>query len=75
MSEQVRNKAIETEAEVQEVSEATLPMPRNADDLVALDKADAPVAEEIRARMDEIDLSDTNSIVSFGSAAQGEHGK
>ncbi|QFT64549.1 toxic anion resistance protein [Roseivivax sp. THAF30] len=72
MSEQVRNKAIETEAEVQEVSEATLPMPRNADDLVALDKADAPVAEEIRARMDEIDLSDTNSIVSFGSAAQGE---
>ena len=72
MSEQVRNKAIETEAEVQEVSEATLPMPRKADDLVALDKADAPVAEEIRARMDEIDLSDTNSIVSFGSAAQGE---
>jgi uncharacterized protein YaaN involved in tellurite resistance len=72
MSEQVRNKAIETEAEVQEVSEATLPMPKKADDLVALDKADAPVAEEIRARMDEIDLSDTNSIVSFGSAAQGE---
>jgi uncharacterized protein YaaN involved in tellurite resistance len=39
---------------------------------VALAEADAPVGAEIRARMDEIDMGDTNSIVSFGSAAQAE---
>ena len=31
-----------------------------------------PAGGEIRKRMDEIDMSDTNSIVSFGSAAQAE---
>jgi uncharacterized protein YaaN involved in tellurite resistance len=40
--------------------------------VVALEQADAPVAAEIRTRMDEIDMGDTNSIVSFGSAAQAE---
>ena len=41
-------------------------------DLVPLPQADAPTAEEIRRRVAEIDLSDTNSIVTFGSAAQAE---
>ena len=72
MSDTVRAKAEAALAEVKEVSEALLPEPKKADDLVALESADAPVAEEIRSRMDELDMSDTQSIVSFGSAAQAE---
>ncbi|MHA6326096.1 toxic anion resistance protein [Roseivivax sp. CAU 1753] len=72
MSEQVRTKAAEDTANVQELNENTLPMPKPAEDLVALEAADAPVAEEIRTRMDEIDMEDTNSIVTFGSGAQAE---
>ena len=72
MSETIRAKAEAALAEVKEVSEALLPEPKKADDLVALETADAPVAEEIRSRMDELDMSDTQSIVSFGSAAQAE---
>ena len=72
MSETIRAKAEAALAEVQEVSEAILPEPKKADDLVTLEAADAPVAEEIRSRMDELDMKDTQSIVSFGSAAQAE---
>ncbi|MEC7669196.1 MAG: toxic anion resistance protein, partial [Pseudomonadota bacterium] len=72
MSDTVRAKAEAALAEVKEVSEALLPEPKKADELVALETADAPVAEEIRSRMDELDMSDTQSIVSFGSAAQAE---
>jgi hypothetical protein len=39
---------------------------------VPLPEADAPTAEQIARRMGEIDMTDTNSIVSFGSAAQAE---
>jgi uncharacterized protein YaaN involved in tellurite resistance len=39
---------------------------------VALDAAPAPLAQEIRRRMAEIDLANTQSIISFGSAAQSE---
>jgi uncharacterized protein YaaN involved in tellurite resistance len=41
-------------------------------DLVPLPEADAPTAEQIARRMGEIDMTDTNSIVTFGSAAQAE---
>ena len=50
---------------------AAVPGPISAE-VVALDAAPAPVAEEIRRRMAELDLSDTGSIVNFGSAAQAE---
>ena len=40
--------------------------------MVALEKADPTLGADIRARMDEIDMEDTNSIVSFGSGAQAE---
>ena len=43
-----------------------------ADAITSLDQADAPLSEEIRKRMAEIDMGDTNSIVSFGSGAQAE---
>lgn len=48
----------------------TLVEPSNA--LVPLAEAEAPVAEAIQKRMDEIDVTDTNSIVAFGSSAQVE---
>ncbi|MEM6759968.1 MAG: toxic anion resistance protein [Pseudomonadota bacterium] len=72
MSELVRQKAEEALAEIEETTAVVLPEPADAGAIVPLADADAPVSAEIRARMDEIDMSDTNSIVSFGSAAQAE---
>ena len=54
--------------ELQAVTAVVLPEP--AGEVVPLQAAPAPVAEEIRRRMDEIDLRDTTSIVHFGSRAQ-----
>ncbi|WP_298359437.1 toxic anion resistance protein [uncultured Litoreibacter sp.] len=68
MTETVREKAQASVAMLDEVTAVVLPEPST--DLVPLQKADAPVAAEIRRRMDEIDMTDTNSIVSFGSNAQ-----
>ncbi|MEL7092860.1 MAG: toxic anion resistance protein [Pseudomonadota bacterium] len=72
MSELVRQKAQEALAEIEETTAVVLPEPADAGAIVPLADADAPVSAEIRARMDEIDMGDTNSIVSFGSAAQAE---
>ncbi|WP_299698921.1 toxic anion resistance protein [uncultured Tateyamaria sp.] len=72
MSETVRQKAEAALAQVEEVTAVVLPEPAEATAIVALEQADAPVGAEIRARMDEIDMEDTQSIVSFGSAAQAE---
>ncbi|MEM8654366.1 MAG: toxic anion resistance protein [Pseudomonadota bacterium] len=72
MSETVRQKAEAALAQVEEITAAVLPEPADANAIVPLDQADAPVGTEIRARMDEIDMEDTQSIVSFGSAAQAE---
>ncbi|MFY0619653.1 toxic anion resistance protein [Shimia sp.] len=71
MSETVRKKA---EAEVAAITEATvaLPEPVEANAIVPFADADAPVSAEISKRMAELDMSNTNSIVSFGSAAQSE---
>ena len=70
MSDNVRKKAEDTLALVEEVSAVILPEP--AAEIVPLDAAPAPVGAEIRKRMDEIDMGDTNSIVAFGSSAQAE---
>ncbi len=70
MSENIRKKAEETLAEVEALSSAILPDP--APEVVPMEEADEPLREQIRRRMDEIDLSDSNSIVRFGSAAQAE---
>src|SRR6056297_2835902 len=72
MSDNIRQKAEAALAEVEEVSRTILPEPADANAIVPLEKADAPVGSEIRKRMDEVDMGDTNSIVSFGSAAQAE---
>ncbi|CAD0183700.1 TelA-like protein [Ruegeria sp. THAF57] len=70
MSNEIKNKAVETETLVQEVTAVALPDPTA--EVVSLEEADEPVSAEIRKRMDEIDMDNTNSIVAFGSSAQAE---
>ncbi|SDE20291.1 toxic anion resistance protein [Ruegeria marina] len=70
MSESIQKKAAETVSLVEEVTAVTLPEPSS--EIVPLADADAPVGAEIRRRMGEIDMGDTNSIVRFGSGAQAE---
>ncbi len=72
MSETVRSGAERALAEVEEVTAVILPEPKAATEIVPLEQAPAPVAAEIRRRMDEIDIGNTGSIVSFGSGAQAE---
>ncbi|MGR3503231.1 toxic anion resistance protein [Pseudaestuariivita sp.] len=72
MSDTTRQKAQETLALVEEVNAVVLPEPADANAIVPLEQADAPVGAEIRKRMGEIDMGDTNSIVAFGSSAQAE---
>ena len=72
MSESVRAKAQDTLAMVEEVNAVILPEPTDANAVVPLAEAAPAVGEEIRSRMAEIDMADTQSIVSFGSNAQAE---
>lgn len=68
MSIETQTRAEATLPELQAVTSVVLPEP--AAEVVPLEQAPAPVAEEIRRRMDEIDLRDTGSVVHFGSRAQ-----
>lgn len=72
MSDATRQKAEAVLADVESVSRAVLPEPTDANAIVPLEKADATQSAEIARRMAEIDMADTQSIVSFGSAAQAE---
>ena len=68
MSEDKRREAAQAQKDVEKVTATVLPEPSSGP--VPLEEADPPVAEEIRRRMEEIDLSDTGSIIGFGAAAQ-----
>jgi uncharacterized protein YaaN involved in tellurite resistance len=70
MSETVRQKAQAALAEVEKVTAVVLPEPRSIS--VTLEAADKTTSAEITKRIAEIDIDDTNSIVSFGSSAQAE---
>ncbi|KQB97181.1 tellurium resistance protein [Loktanella sp. 1ANDIMAR09] len=70
MSETIRQKAEATLAEVEKITAVVLPEPKN--ELITLEAADAPTSAEIQKRVAEINIADTNSIVSFGSSAQAE---
>jgi len=70
MSEEIRAKAQATLANVEKVTAVVLPEPKG--ELVTLDTADMKTSSAITRRMSEIDMTDTQSIVSFGSAAQAE---
>ncbi|RLL64219.1 toxic anion resistance protein [Paenirhodobacter hankyongi] len=70
MTETVREKAAQAVAEIETVAQTVLADPGK--EMVALGAAPAPVAEEIRARMAEIDLGDSSSIMYFGARAQND---
>ncbi|SNS13091.1 toxic anion resistance protein [Antarctobacter heliothermus] len=72
MSENTRQEAEKAVALVDEINAVVLPDPAEANAVVPLKDAPAEVSAEIRSRMEELDMGDTNSIVSFGSAAQAE---
>ena len=70
MSESIQSKAASTLTELQAVTAVILPEPGTA--IVTLETATAPVADDIRKRMAELDMTNTQSIISFGSSAQAE---
>ncbi len=70
MSEDIRQKAEAAVAEVEKITALTLREPST--ELVPLEAADKPTTAEIRKRIKELDMGDTQSIISFGSAAQAE---
>ncbi|MDW4499840.1 toxic anion resistance protein [Sulfitobacter sp. D35] len=72
MPDTPREKAEQSAALVDEVNAVVLPEPADAGEVVPLEKAGPEASAEIRKRMEEIDIGDTNSIVSFGSRAQAE---
>lgn len=68
----VQVKAAEASAEVESVTNAVLIEPSEANAITTLNQADAATGSEIKKRIDEIDMTDTGSIIGFGSAAQEE---
>ena len=70
MSDTIRQQAEATLADVEKITAVVLPEPKG--ELVTLEAADAPTTAEIERRVAEIDITETNSIVSFGSSAQAE---
>jgi uncharacterized protein YaaN involved in tellurite resistance len=70
MSDTVQTDAATLLTEVEKVTAVILPEPLA--EVVPLEAATAPQAEAIRKRMSEVDLSNTQSIISFGSSAQAE---
>ncbi|WP_299910511.1 toxic anion resistance protein [uncultured Paracoccus sp.] len=68
MSTDSKTRAEAAAKDIEELTAVVLPEP--APEIVPLTEAPAPVAEEIRKRMDEIDLKNTGSVVNFGSRAQ-----
>ncbi len=70
MTTDLRSAANTALAEAEKVTAKILPEPSTA--LITLDSAQAQDAGEIRKRMGEIDMGNTQSIISFGSRAQTE---
>ena len=71
MTAETKDAAQQSQAEIEKVTSVPLSEPPSGE-VVSLAEAPPPLADEIRARMDEIDLNDTNSIVRFGSRAQAD---
>lgn len=73
MSDTVAKNMEAAQASLQQVEKVTaviLAEPKN--ELVPLATADKPTSAAITKRMAELDMDDTNSIISFGSSAQAE---
>ena len=72
MTTETRTAAGASLQELEAVTAVVLPEPVPASEVVPLAEAPPPLADEIRRRMDEIDVKDTGSIVRFGTRAQSE---
>ena len=70
MSDTVRKQAEAAVKEIEEVTAVVLAEPKA--EVVPVRGKDAPAAADVKAAMSEIDMTDTNSIIHFGSAAQTE---
>ena len=70
MTQSIQSAAAATLAEVEKVTAVILPEPGTA--IVPLSEAKADQAAAIRTRMAELDLTNTQSIIGFGSGAQAE---
>ncbi len=70
MAETTQEKAASRVSEVEKVTAVVLAEPQGS--VVPLAEAPPEVGAEIRRRMNELDMDDTNSIVSFGASAQSE---
>jgi uncharacterized protein YaaN involved in tellurite resistance len=70
MTDTVASQAAAALAEVEKVTASILPEPGTA--IVPLETAPPPQAAEIVRRMAELDMTNSQSIISFGSGAQGE---
>ena len=64
--------AQEAQILVDEITATQVPVPAQADAIPTLAEADPKSAEEIQMRLAELDLTDSNSIIQFGAAAQAE---
>ncbi len=70
MAEEVRAQAEAALKDIEEITAKLLPEPKG--ELIVVDAADPAVSAEIARRKSEIDLSNTQSIIRFGSSAQAE---
>ncbi len=70
MTDITREQAAQTLTEIQEVTAVVLAEPGS--EVVALEAATGDKATAIRTRMGELDMANTQSIISFGSKAQAE---
>ncbi|MDO5644045.1 MAG: toxic anion resistance protein, partial [Paracoccus sp. (in: a-proteobacteria)] len=68
MTTETQRAATTSQAEIEAATAIVLPEPQA--EIVPLEAAPAPLADEIRRRMDEIDLRNSGSIVHFGTRAQ-----
>jgi uncharacterized protein YaaN involved in tellurite resistance len=70
MSEDIRKKAETTLKEVEKVTAMVLPEPKG--DLIVVSEVKPDQKKAIKARMNEIDIANTQSIIEFGTKAQSE---
>ncbi|MBN2629155.1 MAG: toxic anion resistance protein [Rhodobacteraceae bacterium] len=70
MTQTIREQAAKALAQIEEVTAVILPEPGG--EIVPLEAATGDKASGIRARMAELDMNSTQSIISFGSKAQAE---
>lgn len=68
MTEETRRRAEAALKDIEEVTSVVLPEPDTQP--VTTTSPDPQIADEIRKRMAEIDLSDSGSVVGFGARAQ-----